>query len=174
MATYSPSKITKDGNTYNFTDTTKIPLAGTNALAGSIVPSTDNSYDFGSSSYKLRYVYCDTAYVTNLNINGKTVGTDASSNMTYNGYIVDTIEEQGDEYIRYSNGLQICYGYVSAGRQVTKTFPKSFSIRPIVSVTINSEDIGSVATANCTAQAVTVYSNVEYYGSFYIAIGRWK
>ena len=51
-----------------------IPLAGTNALAGSIVPSTDNSYDFGSSSYKLRYVYCDTAYVTNLNINGTAAG----------------------------------------------------------------------------------------------------
>ena len=58
MATYSPSKITKDGNTYNFTDATKIPLAGTNALAGSIVPDTDNAYDFGSSSYKLRYIYC--------------------------------------------------------------------------------------------------------------------
>ena len=74
MATYSPSKITKDGNTYNFTDATKIPLSGTNALAGSIVPSTDNSYDFGSSSYKLRYVYADTAYVTNLNVNGSPAG----------------------------------------------------------------------------------------------------
>ena len=71
MATYSPSKITKDGNTYNFTDDTKIPLSGTNALAGSIVPDTDNSYDFGSSSYKLRYVYCNTAYVTNLILTGE-------------------------------------------------------------------------------------------------------
>ena len=44
-----------------------IPLAGTNALAGSIVPSTDNSYDFGSSTYKLRYVYCGTAYVNAIN-----------------------------------------------------------------------------------------------------------
>ena len=74
MAEYSPSKIIKDGNTYNFRDNTKIPLSGTNALAGSIVPSTDNSYDFGSSSYKLRYVYCGTAYVTNLNINGTAAG----------------------------------------------------------------------------------------------------
>ena len=57
MATYSPSKITKDGNTYNFTDTTKIPLAGTNALAGSIVPSTDNAYDFGNSSHNFKIVY---------------------------------------------------------------------------------------------------------------------
>ena len=57
MATYSPSKITKDGNTYNFTDTTKIPLAGTNALAGSIVPDTDNAYDFGNSSHNFKIVY---------------------------------------------------------------------------------------------------------------------
>ena len=57
MATYSPSKITKDGNTYNFTDTTKIPLAGTNALAGSIVPDTDNSVDLGSSSKNIKMLY---------------------------------------------------------------------------------------------------------------------
>ena len=57
MATYSPSKITKDGNTYNFTDTTKIPLAGTNALSGSIIPSTDNAYDFGDSSHNIKIVY---------------------------------------------------------------------------------------------------------------------
>ena len=57
MATYSPSKITKDGNTYNFRDTTKIPLAGTNALAGNIVPSTDNAYDFGDSSHNFKIVY---------------------------------------------------------------------------------------------------------------------
>ena len=57
MATYSPSKITKDGNTYNFTDTTKIPLGGTNALAGSIVPDTDNAYNFGDSSHNFKIVY---------------------------------------------------------------------------------------------------------------------
>ena len=57
MATYSPSKITKDGNTYNFTDATKIPLSGTNALAGSIVPSTDNSVDIGSSTKNIKAVY---------------------------------------------------------------------------------------------------------------------
>ena len=57
MAEYNPSKIIKDGNTYNFRDTTKIPLAGTNALAGSIVPSTNNAYDFGNSSHNFKIVY---------------------------------------------------------------------------------------------------------------------
>lgn len=63
MATYSPSKITKDGNTYNFTDTTKIPLAGTNALAGSIVPSTDNAYDLGDSTYGFKDIYINKLYL---------------------------------------------------------------------------------------------------------------
>ena len=57
MAEYNPSKIIKDGNTYNFTDTTKIPLAGTNALAGSIVPSTDNAVDIGTSSKNIKMLY---------------------------------------------------------------------------------------------------------------------
>ena len=39
------------------TDDTKIPLAGTNALAGSIVPDTDNAYDFGNSSHNFKIVY---------------------------------------------------------------------------------------------------------------------
>ena len=96
MATYSPSKITKDGNTYNFTDATKIPLSGTNALAGSIVPSTDNSYDFGSSSYKLRYVYCNTAYVTNLNINGTAAG--------------DILTHNANEFVPRSGGAVLTGG----------------------------------------------------------------
>ena len=56
MATYSPSKITKDGNTYNFRDTTKIPLTGTNALAGSIVPDTDNAYRLGNSNMRYQSI----------------------------------------------------------------------------------------------------------------------
>ena len=71
-----PTKTSDLNNDSGFitADNTKIPLSGTNALAGSIVPSTDNSYDFGSSTYKLRYVYANTAYVTNLNINGTAAG----------------------------------------------------------------------------------------------------
>ena len=169
MATYSPSKITKDGNTYNFRDNTKIPLSGSNQISGSLIPATDNSIDIGSSTKNIKKLY-----TKGITLDGKTIDTDANGNMTYDGHIVDTIEEQGNEYIRYSNGIQICWGYVSAGTQTTKTFPKSFSTPPSVSVTVDSSNLDSKATAACTAQAVTVYNSIAYYGSFYIAIGRWK
>ena len=64
MATYSPSKITKDGNTYNFTDATKIPLAGTNALSGSIIPSTDNAYYFGNISKRFAYTFTNNLFAS--------------------------------------------------------------------------------------------------------------
>ena len=69
--------------------------------------------------------------VGSINLDGKTIDTDTNDNMTFNGNKVDTIEEQGVEtyggYIRYSNGIQICWGYIGAGAAVTKNFPKSFS-----------------------------------------------
>jgi hypothetical protein len=112
--------------------------------------------------------------VGSINLDGKSIDTDANGNMTYDSHIVDTIEEQGGEYIRYSSGLQICWSYVSSGSQTTKNFPKSFSAPPSASVTVNSEEPSSRVAATCTLQAITVYNSVSYYGSFYIAIGRWK
>ena len=44
MATYSPSKITKDGNTYNFTDANAIPRSGGTVLSGDeFCRTVDNS-----------------------------------------------------------------------------------------------------------------------------------
>ena len=43
-----------------------IPKSGTTALSGSIIPDTDNSYDFGSSSYKLRCVYASSVYASSV------------------------------------------------------------------------------------------------------------
>lgn len=45
------------------TDDTKIPLAGTNALAGSIVPDTDNAYNLGSSTYGFASFYVNKIYL---------------------------------------------------------------------------------------------------------------
>lgn len=69
MAEYNPSKIIKDGNTYNFRDTTKIPLAGSNAISGSLIPSTTDTVNLGSSSYQWNQ-----AYIKSLTINGTACG----------------------------------------------------------------------------------------------------
>lgn len=69
MAEYNPSKIIKDGNTYNFRDTTKIPLAGSNEISGSLIPSTDGTVNLGSSSYQW-----NNAYIKSLTINGVACG----------------------------------------------------------------------------------------------------
>ena len=90
MAEYNPSKIIKDGNTYNFRDTTKIPLAGSNEISGSLIPSATETYNFGSPSYQW-----NNAYIKSLTINGVACGdilthnvsefVDVSSNQTISG-----------------------------------------------------------------------------------------
>ena len=69
MAEYNPSKIIKDGNTYNFRDTTKIPLAGSNQISGSLIPATTDAYDLGGPSYQW-----NNAYIKSLTINGTACG----------------------------------------------------------------------------------------------------
>ena len=191
MAEYSPSKIIKDGNTYNFRDTTKIPLAGSNAISGSLIPSTDNSIDVGSSTKNIKMLY-----TKGITIDGKIIDTGANGDMTYDSHIVDTIEEQGYGYIRYSNGIQICWGSISIqsscsspwgslfeSNDMSASYAKSFVENPTVSI---SGDVGSssaIIESNIGSKtqtpsiwlcrAVSVI-NVVTCIARYIAIGRWK
>jgi len=77
MAEYNPSKIIKDGNTYNFRDTTKIPLAGSNEISGSLIPSTDGTIDLGSPSYQWNNLYTKNYYY-----NGVAWGLDKQNEWT--------------------------------------------------------------------------------------------
>lgn len=59
-------------------------------------------------------------------------------NLTCSGKNVDVIEEQGDRWIRYNNGLQICWVYVKLENSVyTWSFPKTFSQNPVITTAIN-------------------------------------
>ena len=134
--------------------------------------------------------------VNSINLDGKTVGTDANGNMTFNSHIVDTIEEQGDGYIRYSNGIQICWGSISwqsdcitpwgslfESEVMNGSYAKSFVENPAVSI---SGDIGgSAAIVESNAGGITVTPNIYLCRgtarnevvtctASYIAIGRWK
>ena len=185
MAEYSPSKIIKDGNTYNFRDTTKIPLAGSNAISGSLIPATDNSIDIGSSTKNIKVLY-----TKGITIDGKTIDTDANGNLVYGGHIVDTIEEQGNGYIRYSNGIQICYGNVENNNNVDTgksrfSFPKAFTnehinvvatpnISALYAVTTQVESMSTwILTAIGLWASPASYTGVSMPAS-YIAIGTWK
>ena len=59
MANISHFTQTVDGvsTTYDIHDAGAVHLGGTNALAGSIVPDTDNSVDLGSASNRFRNIY---------------------------------------------------------------------------------------------------------------------
>ena len=185
MAEYNPSKIIKDGNTYNFRDTTKIPLAGSNAISGSLIPATDNSIDVGSSTNNIKMLY-----TKGITIDSKAIDTDADSNMTYDGHIVDTIEEQGNGYIRYSNGLQICYGEVVNDNNIENgkarfSFPKAFSASPNL---VATPDIADFYLVTCKVESGTtwVLSSYQLWGApnigpaiqplpvNYVAIGKWN
>lgn len=60
-----PTKTSDLNNDSGFitSDNTKIPLAGTNALAGSIVPDTDNAYNLGDSTYGFASFYVNKLYL---------------------------------------------------------------------------------------------------------------
>ena len=108
MAEYNPSKIIKDGNTYNFRDTTKIPLAGSNQISGSLIPATTDAYDLGGSSYQW-----NNAYIKSLTINGVACGDilthNASEFIPRSGGAVmtghDISRADNNEYLNLSGGL---------------------------------------------------------------------
>lgn len=151
-------------------DDTKIPLSGTNAISGSLIPATDNSIDIGSSTKNIKALY-----TKGITIDGKTVDTDANGNMTYDGHIVDTIEEQGTAYIRYTNGIQICWGSVYIDGS-TKSFPKSFINNSIaLTITRTGSEFYNGWITNITASNYTpVSTNTSGFSWCYIAIGYWK
>ena len=62
------SDLTNDSG-FITSDNTKIPLAGSNAISGSLIPSTDGTVNLGGSSYQWNQ-----AYIKSLTINGTACG----------------------------------------------------------------------------------------------------
>ena len=94
MAEYNPSKIIKDGNTYNFRDITKIPLAGSNEISGSLIPSTDGTVNLGSPSYQW-----NNAYIKSLTINGVACGDILTHNVSEFANDADVVHVKGSDDI---------------------------------------------------------------------------
>ena len=109
-----PSKTSDLTNDSGFitSDNTKIPLAGSNQISGSLIPATTDAYDLGGSSYQW-----NNAYIKSLTINGVACGdilthnesefVDVSSNQTIGG--VKTFSSNGCTFfkqIKINHSLQ--------------------------------------------------------------------
>ena len=123
-----------DGTNYLVRDNTKIPLSGTNALAGSIVPATDNSIDIGSSTNNIKALYTKgitidgtqflpsnyiprsggavmTGNVFSRTVDSSSLRFDAGTNFAkgasieLSGKDVQTYNEKGRIYLHTANGL---------------------------------------------------------------------
>ena len=102
---------------------------------------------------------------------------------TWGNKEIDTIEEQGNGYIRYSSGLQICTGRVYVGntggapRNFAFTFARSFAVAPVVTVGIvganSGEYKGGAERVQETSCAGFVWTTADA-SIHIIAIGRWK
>ena len=107
------------------------------------------------------------------------------------GYIA--VEEQGDGYIRYSNGIQICWGKISVtsssknwgvlyeANSVTENYPKSFVSPPVVTAgsigegycMIEAADGTNTRTPKLYAVKPSAFTDLSF-TVCYTAIGRWK
>ena len=124
--------------------------------------------------------------VGSINLDGKSIDTDANGNMTFDSHIVDTIEEQGDGYIRYSNGLQICWttnDLISTTSYGTWTYPKTFISIPCVLWQAWGQNTGIFDVAGGGIRTAVYAEFIPFrtsaglyaaYGVSGLAIGRWK
>ena len=81
---------------------------------------------------------------------------------------IDTIEEQGNGYIRYSNGLQFCWGLGEYDDGQVVSYAKAFSAGPSV-VASSTANPTNWKNENFT---ISVYSGHNY--ACWQAIGYWK
>lgn len=190
----------------------KIPKAGGAVITGTNIGRADNTGGLdicGGTTFENGGFVA--LHGKNTNVTGQegavVIGTNNGSSScnltllpngtaTWGNKEIDTIEEQGEGYIRYSNGLQICWGsssWQSACSQqwgslyetspISMSYAKSFVGYPSVSISggigtsaaiIESNLGSSTSTPSIWLCRGTSVSTVATCTARYIAIGRWK
>lgn len=103
------------------------------------------------------------------------------------------IEEQGEGYVRYSTGIQICWGQSSgttsttsyfstlrSSSEIDTTFEKEFTTQPIVITQVKTNAQMSCQLRDVTTTGFKCYplypsgTSSTNYSFYYIAIGMWK
>lgn len=101
---------------------------------------------------------------------------DTNGKLSWISHAVETIVAQGEGYIRYSSGLQICSQiYLLPNTTSTITFPQSF-INPNYGISISPYGATSMPTAiqDRSSSTLTIWNQYTNAYVSVIAIGRWK
>ena len=90
---------------------------------------------------------------------------------------VNCIDSQGDFYVRYSNGFQICWGHFLGITNTSKTisYPKAFSNSASISVNGQSGIYVTIDSwSNSAFTVISTTSSVSDAWFSWLAVGRWK
>lgn len=97
--------------------------------------------------------------------------------------VPECVVDKGNGYIRYSSGLQMCWGRVTVNGTITATntkvtFPVAFKLTPAVLTTGNANYLGNnVMVGWETATSFTIGTTIESPAvgeTSWLAIGWWK
>ena len=95
----------------------------------------------------------------------------------FNNKNIDVIEDEGDFYVRFSNGFQICWGSFLGITNTKKTisYPRSFSDTASISVNGQSGIYVTVdGWSNSAFDVVSTTSSISNAWFLWLAVGRWK
>ena len=96
-------------------------------------------------------------------------------NLTRSGKNVEAIEEQSDGYVRYSSGIQICWGTgIFPDTDTTVTYPRPFVRQNEMSVQVNSEEAQRAKASCWNAESFVLRKTGGNAWVSWLAIGRWK
>ena len=108
-------------------------------------------------------------------------GGNITNSLTIQTKDISVIEASGTNYIRYTNGIQVCWGTVDVTTSnPTTTFPMAFNDIPSLTMTVHGTNFTratSVQAPSLTATnfSASIYSNAHTNGTAsYIAWGFWK
>lgn len=128
-----------------------------------------------------------------LNVNGTQLEFVEESGLKINSNAVDSIVDQGDGFIKYANGVQICWGRETdtTNRNGQKTYTVNFkpfidtnytiiatpqctrTDNPYMYVMINIKT-ASLETTSAEIYLAPTNNSSWHNGCFWLVIGRWK
>ena len=166
---------------------------GTNSTTRTLQVYNDNIYNANTHALKVDRIDNANGDNTWLNLAGDDIYIGNEMNTAGNAYLYKNTEvwgtfkingihivESGDNWIRFSDGTQICYDKFSTSEgAITRSFPKPFNTIPIVMRTNMGSSNGSVVIRDLSVYNVTTTSYIAYLYTQdspvqTLSIGKWR